>query len=735
MPGLLHEVLARIRDGREEQEERTHIAALRPRSTTPALKGKRLFLAANATDDAKTLPRPMSAGLMYAATVGTFKELADRSILDVPEDDRTHLSTDEVAAIYHAKCADLGCEPSLDRKTRFLELMSQQCQGQWFVFRQCGAGPRTAETVSQILAHDCNYTHVDLSGNNLGVEGAKSVAQLLRTNDSICVLRLQSCNLGEGVYHIVDALHKSKTLTALDFSGICGIHRNNVWGKSATALGLMMQTNQVLSSLNVASCGLQQAAGALIRSCLNHTALTHLDLSGNQIGDRATAALASFFTMGTCRLEALHLGHNGLTPDGIVRICRAMGSSSVPATTIHTLTLSSNMIGVRGCMALAALLARHVSLAHVAINDGRLCFVGADEDGYRIPENSTGVDALMQALVTNESIQSFEMRRGDILTLPDSTATALAKNKKLTNLDLSENPFGCAGAVIVAEGLRKNSVLQQLTMRSGRIGDRGGRALADAIAVHPALTAVRLFEGTALNMKHCGLLDAACQSQTMLHFECKKDDAAAIRHALQRNKHLRIQRAGPQLVEKHAALEGEIQALLHTQDLIVDEQRRREKTTDALKNARDRHKAAAVTFRAELQELTDQLERGAHVRKSFEKQLYLLSESAASKKDEMIGESARLNRKIEQAIQAKQDVRAKCAKLRADMAAKDGEAIRGLQQALEVAQQEAVDARKLMELMQKHVAEVEKRRAAEVAVAARPATAGARRGSAKPKKK
>jgi Ran GTPase-activating protein (RanGAP) involved in mRNA processing and transport len=664
----LRETLQTIREGNDSLNIKS-----RPSSATPTLRHRRtpLFVASPAQKSGTAvLPRPLSAGLRYAAEVSTFEELADRKILEVSDDEAAHLTESQVNAIYAAKCLDQECPKSFDRMNRFLTLVGEQCKGQFFVMRQCGLGPNATRAICTSLISDENYTHLDLSGNDLGAEGGKAIAELLRKNQTLCVLRLQSANLGEsGVYSIVDALHKNLNLTALDFSGISGIHRNNIWGRAAKALGYMLQTNQVLSYLNLSCTGVQRTAPFIVACSLNHAALTHLDLSGNSITDETCVALAKLLTEGICSLEVLVLDHNCIKDEGIVKLSSALNSSGQSANSLHRLELGHNAFGVRGCQALGEALATHPSLHTLNLEHNTLCRSGLDEDGYRLPDSIDGVAHFFKSLESNSKLQVLKMEGCDLRTLPEASLSLLLhRTTSLRTLDLSNNKFGDAPLPAIARGLSANKTLHFLGLAGCGISDEGGSVLAAAIEVHPSLKSLRL-HNVALNYKTSGLLAALQSNHSLTSIDGGKNTIEVLAPVIHRNKMLEVKAAGPELVRVQNSLQEEKDDLVRTQDLIADEIRRRERTLENIKIQRERQKASTTQHKIDMEELQEQADRMAHVHRILEKKCNDANEGFTSQRNKLDAEQFRIKLKIDTQINHKLEAKKAITELKAQLAA------------------------------------------------------------------
>src|SRR5262249_52267373 len=109
-------------------------------------------------DGERVLPRPVSAGLMYAACVSDFDPLSERDIWALRVEDKTFISVADVDRIYAAKCEDQHCAVNAERQQRFRELVGDQCRGERFILRQCGLGIESCRVICDILERDNIFT-------------------------------------------------------------------------------------------------------------------------------------------------------------------------------------------------------------------------------------------------------------------------------------------------------------------------------------------------------------------------------------------------------------------------------------------------------------------------------------------------------------------------------------------------------------------------------------------------
>lgn len=637
-----------------EEENRVH----RKSSPKRAKLRQPLFVASN-FDNA--LARPLSPGLQYAAAIADFEELSERHIWDLPIESRSFLSQAQVDSIFRAKCEDQQCSFSFDRAQRFTQLMFERCQGEWCSLRQCGLGLQALRAVVDTFVDDRNITHLDLSGNTFGPEAGDHFARLLQQNKTIVVLRLQSINIGEGVCPMMNALKNNNHLTALDLSGIAGITRNTIWGTSAQSVAQMLLGNQVLSSINLAHCGLQRSASAITKACAQHIALTKLDLSGNKIKDDGCRAVGDLLSRGTCALLSLALEENQITCAGATILGDALkATDSAAASNLEQLHLGYNSIGSHGLSAIAAAVKDHPKLQLLSLTKNKLCNMGVDDDGYRIEDSSEGIAMLFTAVESSNSLAVIKMSSCGIAVLPSNVSYALNRTNSLQRLEIAENPFQDAGGVILAEGISKNKSLTSLDCTQCGMST-AMTSLAQALAGHKNLLHLRINQG-CWDVHGSGMVDALKQNSSVLSVDLGKDAMDSLRGALSRNKQMRVQRATPQLEEKQKELASEEKLLQETQEFIVDEIKSREKAVDLLKVTRERQKVYGQQMKDEIDALKAQNEAGQQEVERLQTQMNNAEEDFNNKNRELENERHRTIKKTETAATQKADFIAQLSK-------------------------------------------------------------------------
>ncbi|AZL16110.1 F-box protein [Rickettsiales endosymbiont of Stachyamoeba lipophora] len=318
------------------------------------------------------------------------------------------------------------------------------------------------------LSNDQNPPEpINISYNNEVIQVTYDQAKVITNH--MTVLELTSCGIAaEGAKTIADALKTNTTLNSLELAN------DYIGAEGATAIADALNTNTTLTSLNLRNNSIE-AAGAIATAVAlkaNTTTLAFLDvdtlaflnLECNSIGAAGAKDLAEALKTNKT-LTSLNLEGNKIEVEGAQAIADALQAN----TTLTSLNLRNNGIGAAGATAIADALKINKSLSSLNL---RYNSIGA-----------AGATAIADALQANTTLTSFNLSYNSIGAAgAQELANALNINKSLTSLKLSSNRIGDAGAKDLAEALKTNKALRSLHLQGNKIGAEGASALGKASA-------------------------------------------------------------------------------------------------------------------------------------------------------------------------------------------------------------------------------------------------------------
>ena len=151
-------------------------------------------------------------------------------------------------------------------------------------------GPRCGVQAAEILSHD-QCEALDVSWNNIGVQGAGAIARCLHTSRALVHLNLASNNLGTaGAQLVALALADNRSLRSLSLGF------NAILGRGALELSRALKVNRTLRVLDVRSNAIgPQGAFALADALRRNPVVEKIFLVDNDIGTEGAEEFAKFF--------------------------------------------------------------------------------------------------------------------------------------------------------------------------------------------------------------------------------------------------------------------------------------------------------------------------------------------------------------------------------------------------------------------------------------------------------
>eukprot|EP01006_Ploeotia_vitrea_P042690 TRINITY_DN66651_c6_g1_i1.p1 TRINITY_DN66651_c6_g1~~TRINITY_DN66651_c6_g1_i1.p1 ORF type:complete len:755 (+),score=93.87 TRINITY_DN66651_c6_g1_i1:80-2344(+) len=636
----------RHRGDSDDEEYTAPRKVTKPRGTT--------FLKDN-NDEENILPRPLPKGITYVSNFTTYNDLMDRNILQVEEDEKVHLSTDEVSAIYHAKCEDQGLSVTWQRESRFMELISKNCKGLNFSLRENGLGGISAQCIAQVLSTNDYYAILDLGGNRLRDTGAEYIAELLKKNDTLVHVALKSNDIGHvGGEALADALKVNNTLTSLDLSGISGINRNHLGTRGAKALSESLKLNNVLCILNLGSNGLgKEGMGLLSQGLVYNKTITELDLSSNNLGWQACKILAT--VLETANFRVLNLERNYIGDRGCAILATALKVPQRAATLMEDINLSHNLIHPPGIKSFADTIRLSKALKTLKL-DGNECGGKVDDHEMgapRVEASDTGAFEFAMALKENRSLTHLSLNKNDLnKDSGKAFGDALAHNQTLEKLELGDNSIGDEGVMSICGALKKEKCnMRTLDVSNNKIFDKGGLDIALMLRTNTTLQHLDIRQN---NIKVAGepIAEALKSNKTVLSIDFTYNDFSyksfsSIEASLQRNMKIYKATAGERLMGQISILKHDEELLFLTRDNIEEEIRQREIAKEKVKQKRESLKKTVGGLKANLQELEDELEAKQKERQKEEESNQKLAEELQRYKIKMDKQTTALQRKIE----------------------------------------------------------------------------------------
>ncbi|XP_070580537.1 protein NLRC5-like [Ptychodera flava] len=302
-----------------------------------------------------------------------------------------------------------------------------------------------------------NLDYLDLSHNNIGDSGAKSLSDVMRSMDGLTGLDLSHNNIGDsGAKSLSEVMRSMHGLTHLDLS------HNNIGDSGAKSLSEVMRSMHGLSHLDLShnNIGYYSDKKSLRVVMRSMDGLTHLDLSHNNIEDSGAKSLSDVMRS-MHGYNHLDLSHNNIGDSGAKSLSEGMRSMDG----LTHLDLSHNNIGDSGAMSLSEVMRSMHGLTRLDLSHNNI--------------GDSGAKSLSEGMRSMHGLTHLDLSHNNI---GDSGAESLSEGMRsmhgLTHLDLSHNNIGDSGAKSLSEGMRSMRRLTHLDLSHNKIGDSGAKSLS-----------------------------------------------------------------------------------------------------------------------------------------------------------------------------------------------------------------------------------------------------------------
>ena len=255
----------------------------------------------------------------------------------------------------------------------------------------------------------------------------------------------------------------------------------------------------------------QHGIQTIFRGLANLTNLEMLLLYDNSIDDETCSVLANAIRNNN-NVRELYLTNNKIGVEGMKAISEALKNNHI----LELLALSNNQLNVDGAKAIAAFLKMNNTLKNLDLTDNKVgdegvkavadtlltyqCLEELDLGGNEIFDEGAISIAAVLRIKENNTLKALSLYRNEIGDKGvKALADALLTNHCLEDLNLDDNIVSDEGAIAIAAALRVNSTLKELYLDVNRISDKGAISIAFSLKLNRSLK--------YLNLKHNSEVD------------------------------------------------------------------------------------------------------------------------------------------------------------------------------------------------------------------------------------
>ncbi|XP_070178677.1 uncharacterized protein [Littorina saxatilis] len=271
-----------------------------------------------------------------------------------------------------------------------------------------------------------NLQVLDLSANQLGPQGIRTLCLALPPSSSVASLSIADNKTDTDTAESIGRLlSEGPPLVYLDVS-------SNYLGKDflSRSLGQALKTNTALHTLKAQSVGMVDGR-VLLEGLKENTTLVELNLSSNQLSDRAAlgTAMAAVLKRPECSLQSLALSGCAMNSESLKLLSDGLAAN----TSLQELNVNNNEFGtLQLLLEFVATVVSHPCLQNLHANDAKL----TDTSVKGLPKPSTDRPSKLQVLSFNLSnvTDDFFSQLAAVFKgkLPSLLDVELSNNDKLT---------------------------------------------------------------------------------------------------------------------------------------------------------------------------------------------------------------------------------------------------------------------------------------------------------------
>ncbi|XP_005390217.1 PREDICTED: leucine-rich repeat-containing protein 74A isoform X1 [Chinchilla lanigera] len=223
--------------------------------------------------------------------------------------------------------------------------------------------------------------YMNLSHHGLGPMGTKAIAIALVSNTAIIGLELEdNCIMEEGVLSLVEMLHENYYLQELNISD------NDLGLEGAKIIADFLQRSiSSLWKLKLSGNNFKEESAALLSHALSSNyRIKKLNLSHNEFSDKGGEYLGQMLALNV-GLQSLDLSWNHFHIQGAMALCSGLRTN----VTLKKLNLSMNGFGNEGAQALGEVLKLNSCLTHVDVSGNDISNEGASKLSRGLEYNET----------------------------------------------------------------------------------------------------------------------------------------------------------------------------------------------------------------------------------------------------------------------------------------------------------------------------------------------------------
>ena len=236
----------------------------------------------------------------------------------------------QIRELFYQKCKDLNVPIKDELMKRFINFIKEKCVNRVINLSECFLGFNSMLVLSDILKNDLEIcSRIILTKNDFGDEGIEILLESLKGNDNLVELNLSSNNLGvNGGMAIFNFLLDQNSIICLDLSSKEGLYRNRICSEGVSLITKVLKNNYFLEKIDLSSNSIKnEGLKYIVNGLMSNITLQTLNLQNNEITEKGISYLESKLTMS--KLKHLNISCNPISDNGLISLGNCIGGKQL----------------------------------------------------------------------------------------------------------------------------------------------------------------------------------------------------------------------------------------------------------------------------------------------------------------------------------------------------------------------------------------------------------------------
>jgi len=236
----------------------------------------------------------------------------------------------QIRELFYQKCKDLNVPIKDELMKRFINFIKEKCVNRVINLSECFLGFNSMLVLTDILKNDFEIcSRIILTKNDFGDEGIEILLESLKGNDNLVELNLSSNNLGvNGGMAIFNFLLDQNSIICLDLSSKEGLYRNRICSEGVSLITKVLKNNFFLEKIDLSSNSIKnEGLKYIVNGLMSNITLQTLNLQNNEITEKGISYLESKLT--TSKLKHLNISCNPISDNGLISLGNCIGGKQL----------------------------------------------------------------------------------------------------------------------------------------------------------------------------------------------------------------------------------------------------------------------------------------------------------------------------------------------------------------------------------------------------------------------